>query len=481
MKKKFIVSFAILSYLLLLVFSGCTFANWSQGEFERYCKQCYISYDNANNNDFYINWFTNFISSSVYNQYKDSIPFDQYDSLLLRNGNNDTVTLMLFNSGTTLSVASDGKISPSNGTIYGWCIMFNCDRRSWSFTYNTTYSDYGWDYANNFYVYPNSSNFCLIFTISTIVNQYNKVIYGYNYTINTPVYNGSVNADIGQYYKLCSGFIGSYYYDNNNYQNLDYVILCNDSTEYVGLRNIYYTPTTNGNIVDIYVYVESSMSQKGYKVITYYDNELMYNEPGYTTFIINGGSSSGDPGGGSSVDLTETNNLITGVINTIRSGDNSIINTIRSGDSNIVNAIRSGDAYVVSSILDDSETDSLLGDLYSSGDDIYDLVNELGFQRYDNPYQNIIFGFIEDLCDSLTSSGDAYIDVNLHNGQTKRIYASQFYIADPTLRLFVSTFLVFGILFVMYNYFRKSIDSLSSGDVKKVIDNVEVDTNFIKM
>lgn len=473
MKKKFLMRLSILSFLLLFVLSGVSYC-MDLSDFERNGFQIMSAIDSAKGGTFYYNWFNNIINSNAFIQNVNDMPFGTSNYIVITWASNDEFRLYFMDTDSTFYVTSSGQWRSNQDIIAPYTLVLNYNRNTSEVSFNRVATTWGQlASSENWYINWNVSGnnkFVMPLTNNSFTNQYNYTVYGLNYTLSTPVYNGSTNVDVGQYYRLCRGFIGNHYY--TNYQLLDYKIIGNDTQEFIGNKYITYTPTSNGQVVDIYFYVEPSMNQKGYKVVTYYNNEVLYSENEYNTLLVNSGGSSGDSGsgGGSSIDLTETNNLITGI---------GII--IKSGDERIVDAIRSGDDAIVAAITDDSEVDSLLGEIYSSGDDINNIVSDLNFKRYDNPYQNLIFGTIQNICDSLYGSGDAYITINLHNGSQKRIYASEFYIQDSTLRFFVSSFLIFGILFVLYNYFRKSIDSISSGDAKKVIDNVEVDTNFIKM
>ena len=52
----------------------------------------------------------------------------------------------------------------------------------------------------------------------------------------------------------------------------------------------------------------------------------------------------------------------------------------------------------------------------------------------------------------------------------------------PTaLKVFVSGYLIFASLFVLYNNLRRTIDLLSMANTKSVLDTIEVDVNYIYM
>lgn len=194
-----------------------------------------------------------------------------------------------------------------------------------------------------------------------------------------------------------------------------------------------------------------------------------------------GGGSSGDSGGGGgSVDLTETNNLISGVAATIRSGDEKIVNTIKSGDNAIISAIRSGDAAIIGFIGDDSDIDNMLDDLCSSGDTIQSLANDWGFTAFANPWATLIYEFFDAILSTLQIRENVSWGFNF-GGQTFFVNSADFDMLPRPLKTFVSGYLIFACIFVLYNSLRKTIDLLSTANTKEVLNTVEVDMNYIKM
>ena len=291
MKKKFLVRLSILSCLLLFALSDYTFASLSVGEVEQYWSQTY----NYMSSGAQRNVINGVFNSNAWLENRNNIPFDNYDSLIICGKRESSVIWYVdfipFTNDLVFSINGIGNLTwtgdfPQN--------QYRFNGRNQSNATNATYIGYqntGNYSSNSSFRACNNPNsdyiFFVIYTNNTINNANNLVIYGLNYTANTPVYNGSTNVDVGEYYKLSTGFIGSYYYDNDNYQNLEYRIISNTTEEYVGLKNIYYTPTANGEKVDIYIYVEPSMNQKGYKVVTYYNEEVLYQENAYNTLIVN--------------------------------------------------------------------------------------------------------------------------------------------------------------------------------------------------
>lgn len=291
-KKKYLSILSIFLLVLLFTLSGTCYASLTIGEVEQYWSQTYKYMSPGAQR----NIINGVINSNAWLENKNNIPFDSYDSLIIRglrdSSTNWYVDFIPFTNDLIFSVNASGNLTWTGSFPY---LLYRFNGHNQNNVANTSYegliSNNGTFTSNSAFRACNNPNsdyiFYVIYTNNTVNNANNLIIYGLNYTANTPVYNGTTNVENGEYYKISTGFIGSYYYDNDNYQNLEYKIISNTMEEYIGLKNIYYTPDSNGQKVDIYIYIEPSMNQKGYKVVTYYNEEVLYQENAYNTLIVN--------------------------------------------------------------------------------------------------------------------------------------------------------------------------------------------------
>ena len=141
-KKKYLSILSIFSLVLLFILSGTCYANWSAGEFERVGLQASKCYYDDHPNSLVYTWFSNFINSNAYQQYKDQIPFDQYDSMFIRYGTGSKVGIFLFSNNATFTVDSSGYFISNNTFTFGYTIFFTCDTRYWSFAFESINLNY---------------------------------------------------------------------------------------------------------------------------------------------------------------------------------------------------------------------------------------------------------------------------------------------------------------------------------------------------
>lgn len=126
-------------------------------------------------------------------------------------------------------------------------------------------------------------------------------------------------------------------------------------------------------------------------------------------------------------------------------------------------------------INDSSEVNNSIDEIFS-GDTNY-IVNELSYPSLINSNWLVIYNFVEGICDTLSVSGDVYYDVSLHGETPTRIYASQFKTPNGALKTFISMFLVFGTVFLLYIQFKDFIDLLNSGSFIEAVKQIDSDEN----
>ena len=117
LKKKFLVRLSILSCLLLFALSGYTFASWSQGEFEYKVSQV-LDIATNNSSRAYTTAFSQFINSNVYNEYKNQIPFDEYDNLWFCIDTSYGIRIRLLNANTTFYVNNSQHLVNNSALTY---------------------------------------------------------------------------------------------------------------------------------------------------------------------------------------------------------------------------------------------------------------------------------------------------------------------------------------------------------------------------
>lgn len=149
-------------------------------------------------------------------------------------------------------------------------------------------------------------------------------------------------------------------------------------------------------------------------------------------------------------------------------------------NNGVVDSYGSGDSYNVQNstneLMDNSQVGAILQG-FGSGD----MSTKLGFQEYNNPFQDIIFGFAYNLATTLNSSGDVYFDYSMHGESPTRIYASYFTTPETALKQFIRISMVFGVMFVVYNQFREIIEAISTARAPEILHDIDADVYFYKM
>ena len=116
MKKKFLMRLSILSFLLLFVLSGYTFAAYSEDEVLRMGYQIFNQVDNDYSGFSYSNWFYQCVNSNAYLQVHNDLPFDTSNFIAFVRMPDDEFRFYFSDTDSTFYVNSDNQFR-TNSTV----------------------------------------------------------------------------------------------------------------------------------------------------------------------------------------------------------------------------------------------------------------------------------------------------------------------------------------------------------------------------
>lgn len=250
-------------------------------------------------------------------------------------------------------------------------------------------------------------------------------------TIATTSYN-IINNDLGEIYFTSDEFLPN--------TIMQYVLVSNDFENFSSLSILYYCVDSNTVIVNGELDISNTFNNNYYNKYRYdLSNFTNTNSGGLIT------NASGDTTG--FIDLAPITNGIQDIKDTLVDGSQT---------ENIINSYISGDLPDVFGYQENFKTEYNL---------FWTPLNYLSTQIFN----------------ALTLNSTAVFNIPLRNGQTLVLRSSDFTVPDGSLKSFISLYLVFSTVYVVFLSFRRLIDNLNSAGISGVLEKQGVDPDYIKM
>lgn len=149
--------------------------------------------------------------------------------------------------------------------------------------------------------------------------------------------------------------------------------------------------------------------------------------------------------------------------------------------------IDSGDTYfngldmsqlIIGNIIDSSEVSNIYNDNF--GGPSGDVLSKLGYSEYINTYSTQIYSIFDDFKNCLLGNSNVTFNFTFM-GTSMVLNSSDFITPSGPLKTFVSTFLVFGFVMLIFKQYSHFYHKLQEGDQLGAIETISVDDESILM
>lgn len=116
-------------------------------------------------------------------------------------------------------------------------------------------------------------------------------------------------------------------------------------------------------------------------------------------------------------------------------------------------------------VLDDSEVDNMLSEFNTSGD----ILDSLGYSPLENPFTTVILDVITQLTDVLLGSGNVTLDISAFDLEMV-LHSESFVLPNGLIKIFVSLVSNGFMIWIIYKYGFKLYMEINTGKFKNLID-----------